>query len=183
LRIGLTQRILVHNGYAYDATSVAWYSYLKGHMLVVIPNRLDQDFEQLTQNLDAVIITGGDDSVLRRTVELRLAGQMTLRRKPVVGVCHGAFLLAEVLGGTIEDTVGHYNTEHAVMYFGDVYQVNSYHTLAITALPATATPLVTDSEGNYEAWIDTNIAGVVWHPERMKEPWLPDEIKNLLFKD
>jgi gamma-glutamyl-gamma-aminobutyrate hydrolase PuuD len=161
---------------------VAWYSYLKGHTLVTIPNRIDQDFEQLAVDLDALIITGGDDSVLRRTVELKLAGQITLRRLPVIGVCHGAFLLAEVLGGTVEDCIGHHNTEHEVMYFGDTYRVNSYHTLAITRLPASATPLAHDPEGNIEAWIDGTTAGIVWHPERMKEPWIPDEIKSLLFK-
>lgn len=182
MKIGLTQRILVHNGQAYDATQHGWYSYLKGHTLVPIPNRLDQDFEQLAVDLDVLIITGGDDSALRRTVELKLAGQMTLRRKPVVGVCHGAFLLADVLGGTVEDVIAHHNTEHEVLYFGDRYSVNSYHTLAITRLPERATPLAYDPEGNIEAWIDGTTAGVVWHPERMKEPWIPDEIHSLLFK-
>jgi len=183
LIIGLTQRILYHNGQAYDSTGHGWYSYLKGHTPVPIPNRLDQDFEKLAEELDAVIITGGDDSTLRRTVELKLAGQMTLRRRPVIGVCHGAFLLTEVLGGTVEDTIGHHNTEHTVLYFGEPQQVNSYHTLAITKLPVTATALAQDPEGNIEAWIDGQVAAVVWHPERMKEPWIPDEIKNLLFKD
>ena len=180
--IGLTQRILYHNGQAYDASSSAWYSYLRGHTLVPIPNRKDQDFEKLAVDLDALIITGGDDSTLRRTVELKLAGQMTLRRKPIVGICHGCFLLADVLGGTVEDVIGHHNTEHTVQYFGDTHLVNSYHSLAITKLPSKAIPLVTDPEGNIEAWIDSNVAGVVWHPERMKTPWLPDEIQNLLFQ-
>jgi hypothetical protein len=34
-----------------------------------------------------------------------------------------------------------------------------------------------------EAWIDGPLAGVVWHPERMNQPWLPDEIEDLLFKE
>ena len=183
MKIGLTQRILVHNGQAYDSTQHGWYSYLKGHTLVPIANRTDQDFEQLAVDLDAVIITGGDDLALRRTVELKLAGQMTLRRKPVVGVCHGAFLLTEVLGGTVEDVIGHYNTVHDINYFGDIIVVNSYHTLAIAELHRSGTVLATDEDGHCEAWIDGQTAGVAWHPERMKEPWIPDEIKNLLFKD
>jgi hypothetical protein len=75
LKIGLTQRILYHNGQAYDSTQHGWYSYLQGHTLVPIANRVDQDFEQLAVDVDALIITGGDDSLLRRTVELKLAGQ------------------------------------------------------------------------------------------------------------
>lgn len=183
MKIGLTQRILYHNGQAYDSTQHGWYSYLTGHTLVPIANRIDQDFEQLAVDLDAVIITGGDDSALRRTVELKLAGQLALRKKPVVGVCHGCFLLTEVLGGTVVDIVGHHNTAHNINYFGELIAVNSYHTLAITELHKSGTVLATDEEGNCEAWIDGATAGVVWHPERMKDAWLPDEIKNLLFKD
>ena len=148
-----------------------------------IANRTDQDFEQLAVDLDALIITGGDDSALRRTVELRLAGQMTLRKKPVVGVCHGCFLLTDVLGGQVVEVEGHHNTTHNINYFGELVEVNSYHTLAIKELHRSGTVLATDSEGNCEAWIDGQTAGVVWHPERMKTPWLPDEIVNLIFKD
>ena len=183
MNIGLTQRILYHNGQAYDATQHGWYSYLKGHTLVPISNRLDQDFEQLAVELDALIITGGDDSVLRRTVELKLAGQMALRKKPVVGVCHGCFLLTDVLGGRVVEVAGHHNTTHNINYFGELIEVNSYHTLAIEKLHRSGTELATDADGNCEAWIDGQTAGVVWHPERMKMPWLPDEIVNLIFKD
>jgi gamma-glutamyl-gamma-aminobutyrate hydrolase PuuD len=149
---------------------------------VPIANRLDQDFEALAVELDALIITGGDDSALRRTVELKLAGQLALRKKPVVGVCHGCFLLTDVLGGTVVEVVGHHNTTHNINYFGEIISVNSYHALAIKKLHLSGTVLATDEEGRCEAWIDGQTAGVVWHPERMREPWIPDEIKNLLFK-
>lgn len=101
------------------------------------------------------------------------------RNKPVLGVCHGAFLLTDLLGGVIGDVGNHSDTDHDIYYFGDARTVNSYHSLAITKLHATATALAVDSDNNCEAWIDGNIAGVVWHPERMSDPWLPDEIKHL----
>ena len=224
MKIGLTQRILYFNGSAYDATQHGWYSYLKGHTIVPIPNRLDQDFEQLAVELDALIIPGGDDSALRQsvgdwkldcvdlfkqgkireartlmcqqstpgeadeifrwiTVELKLAGQMALRKKPIVGVCHGCFLLVDVLGGEVVGTNNHNNVEHLIKYFGDTIIVNSFHNLSIKQLHQSATVLATDIDGNIEAWIDGSMAGIVWHPERMKEPWIPDEIKTLLFKD
>ena len=44
----------------------------------------------------------------------------------------------------------------------------------------TATVLVVDPHGNCEAWIDKTIAGITWHPERMDDPWIPDEIQDLL---
>ena len=108
---------------------------------------------------------------------------MALRKKPVVGVCHGCFLLTDVLGGRVVEVAGHHNTTHNINYFGELIEVNSYHTLAIEKLHRSGTELATDADGNCEAWIDGQTAGVVWHPERMKMPWLPDEIVNLIFKD
>ena len=146
-----------------------------------IPNRLDQEFHHLAQELDAFIITGGDDSALRRTTELKLAITMLAEHKPVVGVCHGCFLLTDILGGTVIDIDGHLDVEHKIEYFGQQYLVNSFHTLAIDKVHKSATILATDQDGRCEAWIDGNLAGIVWHPERMAVPFLPSEI-NLLLK-
>ena len=184
MKIGLTQRVLYHKGRAYDSIEQEWYSYLQEHTLVTVTNRTDQDFDSLADELDILIITGGDDSTVRRTTELKLAARVMARRKPILGICHGAFLLTEVLGGTInEDVIGHMDLAHDINYFGERITVNSYHTLGIQTPHKSATILCTDLENNCEAWIDGNIAGVVWHPERMDRPWLPDEIQNLLFKD
>lgn len=183
LNIGLTQRVLYHKGRAYDSIEHGWYSYLKGHTLSFVPNRLDQDFETLADQLDALIITGGDDSTLRRTVELKLATAMIQRQRPIIGICHGCFLLTSILGGTVESCITHMDTSHLVYYFGEPHTVNSYHTLQIQQLHKKATALAVDTEGYCEAWIDGNLAGIVWHPERMSEPWIPDEINDLLFKE
>jgi len=179
MNIGLTQRVLVHNQQAYDSIDQAWYRYLKGHTLSFIPNRTDQDFEQLADTLDCLIITGGDDSPLRRVTELKIATEMMKQQKPILGVCHGSFLLQDVLGGTINSIDNHHNTEHLIYYNNLEFIVNSYHTLSIK-LPY-GKSLAIDTEGNTEAWIDGNIAGVVWHPERMNTPWLPIEIDNLIY--
>ena len=180
MRIGLTQRVFYHKGQAYDATDQNWYSYLQHHRLSVVPNSTKLDFEDLADSLDALIITGGDDSVLRRTTELTLATQMMARRKPIIGICHGCFLLTETLGGEIGDCDGHAGQDHMVYHFGDLHTVNSYHTLQITQPHANATVVAVDEQGFCEAWRDENLAGVVWHPERMSEPWMPDEIEDLL---
>jgi gamma-glutamyl-gamma-aminobutyrate hydrolase PuuD len=105
---------------------------------------------------------------------------MMERQKPILGICHGCFLLTEVLGGVVGSAVGHMDTSHTVYYFGDVHIVNSYHTNQVTTPHRSATILAVDPEGNCEAWIDKNLAGIVWHPERMKNPWIPEEIENLL---
>lgn len=180
--IGLSQRILYHKGRAYDAIEHGWYSYLKGHTLFYLPNSTAQDFNHIADNLDSFIITGGDDSTLRRTIEIKLASAMMQRGKPVVGICHGAFLLTELLGGKVIEVDAHRDTKHPIFYFGEIKEVNSYHSLGIEKLHNTGTVLCTDELGQVEAWIDGQLAGVVWHPERMDRPWIPDEIENLLFK-
>ena len=181
MKIGLTQRILYHKERAYDSIEHGWYSYLKDHTLFDIPNNLDQDFHNIADQLDKLIITGGDDSVLRRTVEIKLAAAMMQRNKPVIGICHGAFLLTDLLGGEVEEVDAHTDTKHPVFYFGDIKIVNSFHSLGIAKLHSSGTVLCTDELGYVEAFIDGKLAGVVWHPERMDTPWLPDEIEELLF--
>ena len=180
MKIALSQRVFYHKGRAYDSIEHGWYSYLKNHTLVPIPNRLDQEFHKIAQEVDAFIITGGDDSAIRRTTELKLAITMLAEHKPVVGVCHGCFLLTDILGGEVEVVSGHMDVDHTVTYFGQEYLVNSHHSLAIKKLHTGARILATDSAGRCEAWIDGNLAGIVWHPERMKESWIPSEIQNLL---
>jgi gamma-glutamyl-gamma-aminobutyrate hydrolase PuuD len=182
LHIGLSQRILYYKSRAYDSLEHGWYSFLKDHTLYPVPNNTDIDFEAIADTIDLYIITGGDDSTLRRTVELKMASTMLKRNKPIIGICHGAFLLTDILGGKVEETMCHSDVLHQVNYFGEQVWVNSYHNLAITKTHGKAIVLATDEEQNCEAWIDGNIAGVVWHPERMDSPWIPDEIENLIFK-
>ena len=180
MRIGLSQRIIYHKGIAYDATEHGWYELLTGHNLFFIPNTLNQDFDLMANDLDSYIITGGDDSDLRRAVELKLASAMLARNKPVVGICHGAFLLADMIGGTIEEVKNHQDVDHPIFYHREVREVNSHHSLGIKTLPENVEIICRDYLGNIEAFIDGNLAGVVWHPERMKEPWIPPEIAWML---
>ena len=180
MNIGLTQRVLYHRNRAYDSIEHAWYQFLDSHGLTFISNTLDQDFTQLADNLDCLIITGGDDSKLRRTCELKLASAMIMQQKPVLGICHGAFLLTDVLGGRVQDVDDHLDTEHTVRYHDREITVNSFHNLGIVQPHSSATTLAWDDSGRTEAWIDGNIAGIVWHPERMAEPFIPSEIQTIM---
>ncbi len=182
MKIGLSQRVLLHKNRAYDALEHGWYSYLKAHTLFPIANRPKQNFEALADDLDIYIITGGDDSTERRITEIRMALAMMKRQKSVIGVCHGSFLLTDILGGKIEDVDGHSEVNHDINYFGEIVEVNSHHSLAIKYPHKQANILAYDDQGNCESWIDGKLAGIVWHPERMKQPWIPDEIEHLLAK-
>lgn len=177
--IGLTQRVLFNNGISYDSIEHGWYKHLENHTLYFIPNTQKQNFEEISNKLDLLIITGGDDLALRRVVETKLATEMLKRQKPILGVCHGCFFLADLLGSQINEIENHHNVEHNVMYKNTYKTVNSYHSLCISKIHDSGTVLATDDNDNVEAWIDGTISGVVWHPERSNDFWLPNEITNL----
>lgn len=176
--IGLTQRILYHKDRPHDSIEHGWYSYLKNHSIVLVQNHLTQDFTNLANNIDSLIITGGDDSPQRRTVELKLASEMMKLHKPILGICHGAFLLTDVLGGNLIQDNNHMDTEHVIWYHNESKTVNSFHSNTIKNPHSTAQILAVDDNNNCESWIDNNLAGIVWHPERMLNPWIPTEISN-----
>ena len=73
MRIGLTQRVLFHKGRAYDSLEHGWYSCLKGHTLVSIPNDVDTDID-----VDLLIVTGGDNHPVRDTLEKQLIQKIPL---------------------------------------------------------------------------------------------------------
>ena len=104
MKIGLTQRVLTfpNTGIVHDALEHNWYTFLKGHELIPIPNREDLDYESLAEEIDLLIITGGRNEDIRIITEVNLATEMVTNGKPVLGICHGAFLLTSILGGEVE---------------------------------------------------------------------------------
>ena len=176
MRIGLTQRVLLHRDRAYDSLEHSWYEFLQGHTLVSIPNRLPISIP----DLDLLIITGGDDHPVRNQVEHELIDVMLTRNIPVIGICHGCQLLTTKLGGTVVPVDGHMDSYHEVKCHGEPHLVNSYHQLRIEQPPPLAIVLARDPDNYPEAWIHGRTAGIMWHPERMTQPWIPQEIQHLL---
>jgi gamma-glutamyl-gamma-aminobutyrate hydrolase PuuD len=176
MRIGLTQRVLLHQDRAYDSLEHSWYEYLQRHTLIPIPNRLCVPFPEI----DLLIITGGDDHPVRNQIELELVDSMLSQNLPIIGVCHGCQLLTTKLGGSVVPVEDHMDSYHEVTYHGQQHLVNSYHKLRIEKTPPGSTVLAHDPDGHAEAWIHGRTAGIMWHPERQQQPWIPQEIKHLL---
>jgi len=181
MKIGLTQRVLTHNREKHDSLDHNWYRLLRGHELVPVPNRDDLDYESLAESLDLLIITGGGNEQIRITTEVSLATEMVKLGKPILGVCHGAFLLTEIMGGeTRQGKENHYDVEHLVYdRFGNPNNVNSFHNIAIDKQPPNSVLLDTDTDGDIESWYKGNICAIVWHPERMLIPYIPKEIMEV----
>jgi len=178
MKIGLTQRVLIHKGQAHDSLDHSWYEYLQGHTLIPIPNRLCTKFP----DIDLLIITGGDDHPVRNQIEHELVNSMLSRDLPIIGICHGCQLLTQQLGGSVVPVEDHQDSYHEVFYQDESHLVNSYHKLRIERSPPGATVLASDPDGYPEAWIQGQIAGIMWHPERMAQPWIPQEIQLLLTR-
>jgi gamma-glutamyl-gamma-aminobutyrate hydrolase PuuD len=180
MRIGLSQSIINYNGFAYDAMDQGWYTILSGHNLFCIPNTLNQDFKVVADDLDSLILPGGEYNELRRSVELALVQQMVEQNKPIIGIAESAFEIAAVIGAELESIEMHSETNHPIFYHKEVLEVNSYHTICIKNLPNSANILCLDYLGNIESFIHNNLAGIVWNPEKMEKPWIPPEIAYML---
>lgn len=180
MKIGLSKSIINHNGFMYDAVDQGWYKTLKGHSLFLIPNTMNQNFDIMANDLDSFIMTGGESNELRVSVEIELTNKMLERGKPVVGISENAFSVAALLGGQIEPISNHHSLDHPIFYHREVLEVNSYHDKCIKTMPENTNILCLDYLGNIEAFVNGNMAGVVWNPEKMKEPWIPPEIAYML---
>lgn len=176
-----TRTLESSGGYLHDCIERGFYDWLKDHDITALLNNNNQNIEKLAEANDALILTGGDDNPERLRVEIYAVGCFKELNKPVIGVCHGAFLLTHLFNGKMINVTGHRRTRHSVMYkYRHSRTVNSFHGSAIVEPPEHSEVLVTDEDNYVESWILDNVAAVVWHPEREKDHWIPDEIKTLL---
>ena len=83
-------------GFVFDTLERAYYRFLAGHEVVPVPNIIkvpDNDY-------DCLILTGGPDSVARNQTENLLYHDAVAKGKPIVGICHGAFVINDICKGT-----------------------------------------------------------------------------------
>ena len=182
MNIGLSQRILHYKNRAYDCLEHGWFNLLSDHTLFSIPNNTKLNFAPIVKDLDLVIFTGGDASLERTVCETRLLTECYKQRTAALGVCHGAFFINQLEQGENNDIENHSDVEHTVTLSGEVHTVNSYHNIQIKQLGADLTPIAYSSDGSIEGFkhLTRAVWGLVWHPERMKEPVLPDDLRRFL---
>lgn len=179
MKIAISQREITIRGTTYDCLERGWYKLLDQHEIVPIPN----GFERNIVNADCLILSGGETTESREFTETYCFSQARDKGIPVIGVCHGAFVLNRWLNGTNVPVTGHDKLNHAVFLEDEWQTVNSYHRLKIDILSSEFNVLAYDQDLNIEAFKHKNnpIWGLVWHPERMDVPVLPTDLKELLF--
>jgi putative glutamine amidotransferase len=161
-----------------DSLERSYYKFLQGHELIPVPNNIKvPDIEY-----DCLILTGGPDSVARNQTENLLYENAVEKGKPVVGVCHGAFVINDMSKGVNGHVDGHVDAEIKITMEGAEHAVRCYHSQAIEKLGDGFEPIAFDTEGGIEAFkhVSKPIYGILWHPERMNNPVLPTEVKKLL---
>ena len=172
------------NNFLFDCLERSWYSFLGNHRLIPHGNigKVDETIE-----FDCLVLSGGSDSIARNVTENALFYHAIKLKKPILGVCHGAFAVNELTGGVNQidwDIVpAHDHTNHEVTMDGKKVLVNSYHGQTITQLGKGMIPLaIYESDQTIEAFRHEHlpIFGIVWHPERMEIPVLPEAVATLL---
>ena len=166
--------------FIHDSLERSWYHFFAGHTLIPAPNIPSFDFGNI--EWDCLVFTGGNDSVSRHLTENRLYQMAEINNRPIIGFCHGAFAVNDLAGGINGPIDGHVGQEHLVEMAGKTHCVNSYHSQNIAVLAPGFQSLAQDPHGNVEAFrhVFKPIWGVVWHPERMDQPLLPEDLATYL---
>ena len=178
MKIAITQREITIRGTVYDCLERGWYNLLGSHEIVPVPN----DFEFDISGVDCLILSGGETTESREFTETYCYAQAVDMNIPVIGVCHGAFVLNRWANGTNSNTIEHDQVEHIVFLDNQWQTVNSYHRVKIDTLANDFEVLAYDKDNTVEGFKHRTLPvwGLVWHPERMVNPVLPNELRKLL---
>ena len=172
------------NNFLFDCLERSWYSFLGNHHLIPHANTGVVDE---TIDFDCLVLSGGSDSVARNITENKLFLHAIKHKKPILGICHGAFVVNELSGGAnqVDQSIiaDHDNTSHEVTMENRKVMVNSYHGQTIIQLGKGMIPLaIHEPDQTIEAFRHEHLPvyGIVWHPERMEMPVLPEAVATLL---
>lgn len=187
MKIAITQRVIDFRNGPYDSLDHGFYSMFKDHTLIPIPNNIYHYDTNSIIDSDMVIFSGGNSMIPgnwqyshdRLRIEKHTLDIARLYNKPIIGISRGSQFLTVSLGGSIEEVNGH-KEDHEIIYGQSQITVCSRHEEIIKTIPHGASVLATDLDGNCESWKLDNIYTVLWHPERMKNHWMPYEIFNIL---
>ena len=177
MNIAISQTQTSINDVIYDCLDPRWYDFLYNHNLIPIPNIIDVDY-----NADMLILTGGEDTPERLATESALFNTALNKNIPILGICRSAFILNSYYNGINKSIEGHRKTSHAIDMEDQTFIVNSFHGAAIY-LVGEDIEIIATADDCIEAYKHKNLPiwGLAWHPERMVDPILPKDLKELLL--
>ena len=95
MKIVVSQEEYIKFSKPFDALERNYYDFLSNHELVPVPNIVkvpDYDY-------DCLLLTGGPDSPARHKTENLLFAHAFKKKLPIIGICHGAFVINDLCGG------------------------------------------------------------------------------------
>lgn len=189
--IGITTRICrkdyPDNNFEWrDCLAHDWPRFLKRSMpetsWLMLPN-LGAEISDYVEKLgvSSLIFSGGEEwgiFPLRDETEQELFHWAA--DKPMLGICRGAQVINQLLGGNVTSVQAHVACKHKIKLDTRIAGleecvVNSYHNFGIGAadLAAGLIPFAWSPDGYIEGFIsadDSRICGIMWHPEREEAP-------------
>jgi len=186
MKIAITQRVIDFRNGPYDSVDHGFYSMFAGHQLIPIPNNIKHFRSNDITDVDLVVFTGGNSMVQgdwqynaeRLRVEKHVLDIALAYKKPILGISRGTQFLTVSLGGALAKTDRH-DKDHIVYYKDTTKTVCSRHSEHLETIPPGVTVLARDPQGYCESWKLDNIACVLWHPERMADYWMPEEVRTV----
>ncbi|GAA1108119.1 glutamine amidotransferase-related protein [Nocardiopsis metallicus] len=193
--VAVTQRRVHfdHRGEEGDYLDARWMAHLTDSRLLLVPNNLPAARHMLANvPLTAIILSGGNDlpgashrtdlAPERDAVEDWLLGMAEQQLVPVIGICHGAQVIAVRHGACLaEGSSQHAGTRHLVRTVAQTpwgwpptFTVTSHHrdVLSAQSFPDDLQVLALAEDSTVEAYAHRHLPwwGLMWHPEREQPP-------------
>lgn len=169
------------HGEQWDVLDVRWIEFLHaaGLLPILMPNNVEH-VKSLLANIpiSGVLLTGSgevpknvDDFSTRDAAERMVIEYAINHKVPIRGVCRGMQHLAQYYGAVLTGCEGQIAAQQSIIFEGEMRKVNSYHNFSLTNLPECFEITGTSQDKliiKAIAHKELNIAGIMWHPERMK---------------
>lgn len=132
----------------------------------------------IKSSYNLIILSGGNniiqfsnkiDDKIRNKLDKFYLDHSLKNKVPIIGICHGAHLIAKHFKSKIIKTLKH-TKKHKIFFTKKKRSivVNSYHNYIIHSVKKNLLPLATATDNSIELYKITNkkILGIMWHPER-----------------
>lgn len=130
-----------------------------------------------TINPNGLLLTGGENfgvNKSRDNLEKKLLKYFTENKKPILGICRGAQMIAKFFGVKTIKVKNHVRVEHKSIFASEdklfPKTINSFHDYGIKQCPKNFIVTILSKDNTIEAFKHKKFKweGWMWHPEREK---------------
>jgi|TARA_B100000780_G_C21102553_1_gene445002 gamma-glutamyl-gamma-aminobutyrate hydrolase PuuD len=165
-----------------DEDLLNFFNFLKFKIYPININKKKLELKNL-KNADGLILAGGGDlfkykrnnlNKIRDRYETKLFNYFLNRNKPILTICRGSQLVADINGIKLHKIKGHVGTKHILKINKSKYikneklEVNSFHDYSIKDLPKNFSEIACTKDGSIEIieHKTKKILCLMFHPER-----------------